>query len=98
MADPEQELSLKDAGKNADSARVNVILVPALLLLIGLVVYKKIIEPRKGGSQGAKPAKSGKAQKTKPMKIAEQKVKKGKAESTSRPRQLSSSGRMGSVL
>lgn len=32
---------------------MNVILVPALLLLVGLAVYKKVIEPRRaaGGQQ-----------------------------------------------
>jgi ribosomal protein L15E len=77
---------------------VNVILVPALLLLIGVVVYKKVVEPRRGGSQAAKPEKTAKAQKIKPQKIKEQKGKKAKAESGSTPRQMSSSGRMGSVL
>jgi hypothetical protein len=77
---------------------VNVILVPALLLLIGLVVYKKVLEPRRGGSQAAKPGKPGKAQKIKPQKAKEQKAKKAKANDVSKPRQLSSSGRMGSVL
>jgi ribosomal protein L15E len=77
---------------------VNVILVPALLLLIGLVVYKKVIEPKRGGSQAAKPAKAGKPQRIKPQKIKDQKVKKAKAEDVSKPRQLSSSSRMGSVL
>ena len=77
---------------------VNVILVPALLLLIGLVVYKKVLEPRRGGSPAAKPGKPGKAQKIKPQKAKEQKAKKAKANDVSKPRQLSSSGRMGSVL
>ena len=43
-----------------DSAGVNIVLVPALLLLLGLVFYKKVWEPKRGAS---KPERSSKAEK-----------------------------------
>jgi hypothetical protein len=75
---------------------VNVILVPALLLLVGLVVYKKVVEPRRAGAS-PKPAKPGKAPKPgKPAK-AEKAPKPGKAPKE-KARLAASSGRRGSVL
>jgi len=72
---------------------VNVILVPALLLLIGLAVYKKVIEPRRNGEGTPKPAKATKAPKPgkepRPSKADKQAVK---------ARAGAGSGRMGSVL
>ena len=72
--------------------RVNVILVPALLLLIGLAVYKKAIEPRRNGERTPKPAKATKA--PKPGK----EPRPSKAPKASKSRPTVSSGRMGSVL
>jgi hypothetical protein len=69
---------------------VNVILVPALLLLIGLVVYKKVVEPRRAGAS-AKPGKPGKAPK-RGHEPTPAKAPKAKA------RQAVNSSRMGSVL
>jgi len=88
--------------READPQRVNVILVPALLGLIGLAVYKKIIEPKRAGA-GSKPAKAGKA--PKPAKMSKpgkppkpgKEPKPGKAPKQ-RARPTVSSGRMGSVL
>ena len=75
----------------ADSAVVNVVLVPALLLLVGLVFYKKIWEPRQGAS---KPEKVGKTQTT-----AKRKPEKApKPHKNAKARAMSGSGRMGSVL
>ena len=71
---------------------MNVVLVPALLLLVGLVFYKKVYEPRHNGS---KPEKASKTQATaKPPKAG----KAPKTQKAAKPRQMSSSGRMGSVL
>ena len=71
---------------------VNVVLVPALLLLIGLAVYKKVIEPRRNSERTPKPAKAGKA--PKPGKAP----RAPKAPKASKSRPTVSSGRMGSVL
>ena len=80
---------------------MNVVLVPALFLLLGLVFYKKIWEPKHGASKPEK-ATTAKAAKVKPQKV--QKVKANKADTPSKPskaatrRMATSSGRMGSVL
>ena len=44
----------------ADAAFVNVVLVPALLLLVGLVLYKKILEPRRAAAGGRNESKAEK--------------------------------------
>ena len=80
---------------------MNVVLVPALILLLGLVFYKKIWEPKRGASKPEK-ATSAKAARMKPQKV--QKLKASKANKPSKPskaakgRMATSSGRMGSVL
>lgn len=72
---------------------MNVVLVPALFLLLGLVAYKKVIEPRRGqeksgGRQaGAKAVKAPK----------EPKAAKATRKTKSRPIPTAS-GRAGSVL
>jgi hypothetical protein len=74
---------------------VNLVLVPALLLLVGLVAYKKVIEPKRGQSKSTsststdtpRPAKSDK----KPRKGESKRQEVAKARATN-------SGRMGSVL
>jgi hypothetical protein len=95
-------VNLKRAPPAADPGSVNVILVPALILLIGLVVYKKVVEPRRagGGPKSAKPGKAPKAGKGpkagKPPKAGKA-PKPGKAPKE-RARPTVTSGRMGSVL
>jgi hypothetical protein len=75
---------------------VNVILVPALLLLVGVAVYKKIIEPKRNGA--VKPEKASKAPKPgRPPKPGKE-PKAAKAPKASKARPTVSSGRMGSVL
>ena len=37
---------------------MNVVLVPALLLLVGLVLYKKVLEPRRPAAGGRKESKA----------------------------------------
>ena len=71
-----------------DPAGVNVILVPALLLLIGVVVYKKVIEPKRGQAKPASETKSN-AKAWRKGEPKRQEVAKAKA---------ASSNRMGSVL
>lgn len=88
----------------ADSAIVNVVLVPALILLLGLVFYKKVWEPRHGASKPEKAtkvnAKRVKSPKVKPEKMKPEKIKpqKVKAQNGDKGRTPTSSGRMGSVL
>jgi hypothetical protein len=109
---PEQDLNLKRGNKEADSSAVNIVLVPALLLLLGLVFYKKVIEPKKAGdSKGAKvkpgKAKANKADKgnrkavamaeTKPDKKAEKRADKADKKAV-KARATAGAGRMGSVL
>ena len=78
--------------------------IRALLLLIGLVVYKKVIEPKRGGAGKAeKVSKPGKAPKAGKMSKAAKPPKPGKEPkppkaSKEKARQTASSGRMGSVL
>jgi len=74
---------------------VNIVLVPALLLLVGLVFYKKVLEPRRAGERTSKPQKATKTQTTAKPRKAEKAPKTQKA---AKSRQMSSSGRMGSVL
>lgn len=75
---------------------MNVILVPALLLLVGLAVYKKVIEPRRGQEKsggkksGAKAVKAVKAPKE-PKAAKTPRREKARAMPTG-------SGRPGSVL
>jgi hypothetical protein len=64
---------------------VNVILVPALLLLIGLAVYKKVIEPRRAAGGGPREGKP-----SKPSKRADKRATQARA--------AVPSGRGGSVL
>ena len=73
---------------------MNVILVPALLLLIGLAVYKKVIEPRRaaGGQRSESTSKASKA--PKPATLVDTKPDK----KAFKARASSGSGRMGSVL
>jgi len=74
---------------------VNVILVPALLLLIGLVVYKKVIEPRRAAGGQQSDSKAGKpAKSTKSAKVVDTKPDK----KAFKARANAGSGRMGSVL
>ena len=103
----EANLNLKGVCGQADSRRVNIVLVPALFLLLGLVVYKKVIEPKKAGdSKGAKskPAKAkakGKGKtKAKVMKVDAMPVPTaGKADKkAAKARAAAGTGRMGSVL
>ena len=37
---------------------MNVVLVPAVLLLIGLALYKKVLEPRRAAAGGRKESKA----------------------------------------
>jgi len=79
---PTAKLSLKGGGDPTDAAFVNVVLVPALLLLVGLVLYKKVLEPRRAAS--GEPGASKGADKA--------------AKKAAKARASSGSGRMGSVL
>ena len=66
---------------------MNLILVPALLLLVGLAVYKKVLEPRRAAAATA--ASAGSSSGPRESK-AEKKALKVRANA--------GSGRMGSVL
>jgi hypothetical protein len=85
---------------------VNVILVPALLLLIGLAVYKKVVEPRRAaGGQGSGAKVDKKAGKKVGKKVGKGAVTNAVAKADTRAdkkavkaRAASGSGRMGSVL
>src|SRR4051812_27937996 len=72
----EANLNLKGVCGEADSLKVNIVLIPALFLLIGLVVYKKVIEPKKAGDSKGTKAKAAKA---KAAKAKPGKAKPGKA-------------------
>lgn len=76
----------------ADARNVNVILVPALLLLVGLAVYKKVIEPRRGEQKG-----DGKRAAAKAVKASKE-PKAAKGMRKDKPRTMPTSGRAGSVL
>ncbi|MBV9285851.1 MAG: hypothetical protein JO176_14615 [Acidimicrobiia bacterium] len=72
---------------------MNVVLVPALFLLVGLVVYKKVIEPRRGEEKGNAKKAGAKAVK------APKEPKAAKAPRREKPRAMpTGSGRPGSVL
>jgi hypothetical protein len=91
---PEENLNLKRDHLEVDSTRVNVVLVPALLLLVGVVVYKKIIEPKRGQTKSTSATTSETPQPTsekKPRKTESKRQEVAKA-------RASGSGRMGSVL
>ena len=77
---------------------MNVVLVPALLLLLGLVFYKKVWEPRHSGSQPEKKGKDSRAKASKPKasKPKASKPKENKADVKARA--SVGSGRAGSVL
>jgi hypothetical protein len=93
------KLSLKGALPEADSRSVNVILVPALLLLVGLAVYKKVIEPKRSGERPPKAEKVAKASKPGKAPNPGKEPKPAKApKASSKARPTVSSGRMGSVL
>jgi len=99
-AQPAPKLSLKRVPSEADSRGVNVVLVPALILLLGLVVYKKVIEPRSKGERTPKAGKAPKASKAgKAPKASkpEKAPKPGKAPKE-KARATVTSSRMGSVL
>ena len=90
----------------ADSEEVNIVLVPALLGLVGfLVYYKKNNAKQAGAGKSAKPGKT-KPGKTKPVmaKAKPKRAKKADSQnlepaSTKPPRQFAKAGgRMGSVL
>jgi hypothetical protein len=74
---------------------VNLVLVPALLLLVGLVAYKKVIQPKRGQpkSTSATTSETPRAAKgeKKPRKSESKRQEVAKARATN-------SGRMGSVL
>lgn len=109
---PAPKLSLKRGRAVVDPERVNIVLVPALLLLLGVVFYKKVIEPKKAGggeraSKPSKPAKPSKPGKTKklgkkaaeaPAAMVEAKPDKRADKKAVKARAAAGSGRMGSVL
>jgi hypothetical protein len=86
----------------ADPGKVNIVLVPALLGLVGFFIYYKKNNKKQAGAE-----KSAKAGKTKPVKAKAVKAKRAKKVDSTNPepvrptpqRQLSKAGgRMGSVL
>jgi hypothetical protein len=108
---PAPKLSLKRGLAVVDPERVNIVLVPVLLLLLGVVFYKKVLEPKKaGGGEGAskptKPAKPGKTKKSgktkkvaeAPATMVEAKPDKKADKKAVKARAAAGSGRMGSVL
>ena len=80
-------------------------MIPALLGLVGFLVYYKKNQAKTAGS--GKPDKAAKAGKTKPMKVKAAKPKRGKKADAEAPAPVSprtqrqtanAGGRMGSVL
>ena len=51
------KLSLKSDGDAADPEVVNLLLIPALLLLLGFLLYKKVWEPKRGARSESKAEK-----------------------------------------
>ena len=108
--DPRNEdyLRLKRVTRRADFSGVNIVLIPALLGLVGFLVYYKKNQSKSGPG---KPEKAGKARKTKavrpkrPAKAAKA-LKAEKAETASpapvkaraQRQTANAGGRMGSVL
>ena len=76
---------------------MNVILVPALLLLVGVSIYKKVIEPKRKEEGASKPGKASKGPKLAKASKPGKEPKPGKAPKA-KARPTVSSGRMGSVL
>ncbi|MBV8295839.1 MAG: hypothetical protein JO085_03305 [Acidimicrobiia bacterium] len=69
---------------------MNIVLIPALLLLVGFSLYKKVLEPRRagGGERPAKPKKErGKPAKSraKEPRAKEARFKKSRAKETPQP-------------